>query len=163
MLAMNDGVEILEKRDSFEILVSSVLVGNPLAGFSRVVKIDHRRHRIDSQTIQVILLEPEQRIGSQEIADLVPTEIENCSAPVLVKSETWVGMFVQVGSVKKAQAMLVGRKVGRHPVQDDTNPGAMARIHEGPEVVRRAMTACRGEIAGSLIAPGSVERVLGNG
>ena len=38
----------------------------------------------------------------------------------------------------------------------------MSRIDEGHEVFRRSVAAGDGEIAGGLIAPGSVERVLGN-
>jgi hypothetical protein len=64
---------------------------------------------------------------------------------------------------KKAQAVRVAREVRRHPVQQHADAVLMAVIHKVHEVVGRAEAAGRRKVAGHLIAPRTVEGVLGDG
>ena len=56
--------------------------------------------------------------------------------------------------------MLVGREVRRHPVEDHADAVLVQRVDEVHEVLRRAVAAGRREVAGRLVAPRAVERVL---
>ena len=56
--------------------------------------------------------------------------------------------------------MLVRREVRRHPVQDHADAGLVQVVDEVHQVLRAAVTGRRREVAGGLVAPGTVERVL---
>ena len=77
----------------------------------------------------MILIQPEKGIGQKEIPDLVSAEIKNQGAPVLVLSFFGIGVFIEGRTVKPAQAVIILGEMGRHPVQDDPNPGLVTGIH----------------------------------
>ena len=58
--------------------------------------------------------------------------------------------------------MRVGRKVRGHPVEDHADAALVQVVDEVHEVLRRAVARGRREVAGGLVAPGAVERVLGD-
>ena len=80
--------------------------------------------------------------------------------PVGVKALAGVGVLVEVGAVEEAEAVLVGGEVGRHPVQDDADAVLVQVVDQIHEILRRAVAAGGGEVAGGLVAPGAVEGVL---
>ncbi len=104
-LAVHQLVKAAHKVDRLQVLAPAVLVGHPLAGLAAVVQVEHRRHRIDTQPVEVILLAPEEGVGEQEVAHLVAPIVEDLGAPVLVFALARVGVFVDVGAVKEAQAV----------------------------------------------------------
>ena len=71
-----------------------------------------------------------------------------------------VGMLVEVRAVEEAQAVRVPREVRRHPVEDHADARLVQHVDEVHEVLRRAVARARREVAGALVAPGAVERVL---
>src|SRR5690349_6376036 len=76
-MVMTDGpIQLLEKIDGFEILATAKLIRRPFTGLARVVEINHRSDRIHAQTVDVILLDPEQRIGDQKIANFMAAVVE---------------------------------------------------------------------------------------
>jgi hypothetical protein len=110
----------------------------------------------------VVLVEPEQRAGEQEAADLVPAVVEDEAAPVRVEPLAAVRVLVQVGAVEVGQRPGVGGEVARYPVEDHADPGLVQHVHEVHEVLRGAVPARRGEVPGRLVAPRREERVLGD-
>ncbi len=46
-----------------------------------------------------------------------------------------VGVLIERRAVEAAQGELVGREVGRHPVDDDPDPRVVQRLDHGGEVV----------------------------
>ena len=72
-----------------------------------------------------------------------------------------VGVFVQVRAVEIAEAVFVAGEVRGDPVEDDADTVLMQVVDHVHQVLRGAITARRGEVAGRLIAPGAVERMLG--
>ena len=71
-----------------------------------------------------------------------------------------IGVLVQVGAVEAGQAVGVGREVRRHPVEDHADAPLVEVVDEAHELLRRAVARGRGEVAGRLVAPRPVERVL---
>jgi hypothetical protein len=67
---------------SFEVLATTVDVRCPAAFGSRIVQVEHRCDRIHPKPVDVIFLQPVQRVGHQEVADLGAAEVEHVSAPV---------------------------------------------------------------------------------
>src|SRR5574337_333243 len=55
-----------KESDIVEVLPAAVLVGNPLALAPRVIEVNHRRHGIDAQAVNVVLLKPEQCIADEK-------------------------------------------------------------------------------------------------
>ena len=76
--------------------------------------------------------------------------------------EARIFMLVERGTVVAGERPVVLRKVPGHPVEDDAETGLVAGIDKETQVVRRTVARGRREIAGGLVAPGFVERVLGD-
>ena len=71
-----------------------------------------------------------------------------------------VCVFIAGGAVKLIEAERIFGEVGGDPVQQDPNTGLMELIYQIHEVVRGAETAGGRKIAGTLIPPGGVQRML---
>ena len=110
----------------------------------------------------MVLLQPVQRVGHQEVAHLGAAEVENVGAPVQLLAAVRVGVLVERGAVEAAQRPGVLGKVRGHPVHDDADAGPVQRVDEGPEVVRGAESRRRRVVRRDLVAPRSAERVLGD-
>ena len=156
------GVELFEEVDRFQVLASAVLVRHPLARFAAVIQVQHRRDRVDAEPVDVILVQPEQRVGDQEVADLVPAVVEDQRAPVRMFALPSVGVFVQRRAVKLRQAVFVLGEVGRDPIDQHADAVLVKVIDEVHEVVGFAVAAGRGEVTDRLVTPRSGERMLGH-
>ncbi len=128
-------VKFSEQVNRFEVLSPTVSIGNPLALFAGVIEIEHRCDGIDSQTINVVFLEPEQGIGDQEVSDFVSPEVEDHRPPIGMLALSWIFMFVQRRPVKSTKPVVVLRKVGWHPIDNNSDPILMAVIDEVHEVI----------------------------
>ena len=93
-------VEFLEERDRRQVLSPAVLVGDPLAVLAAVVEVQHRGHRVDADSVDVVLVQPEQGVGDQEIADLVAAVVEDHACPSRVLALARIGVFVQGRAVE---------------------------------------------------------------
>ena len=68
-----------------------------------------------------------------------------------------VGVLIAGRAVELIQAEGVLGEVGRDPVQNDADASLMELIHQILEIIRGAIAAGGGKIAGALIAPGVVQ------
>ena len=141
--------------------MAAVLVGNPFAGFARVVQVKHGRHAIDAQAVHVILLQPEEGAADQETADFGAAIIKNGAGPLGMKTFARVGVLIEVSAVKTRQPVAIGREMRRHPIHEDSDAPLMQVIHQKHEVLRRAVTAGRRKISRGLVTPRPVKRMLG--
>ena len=146
----------------FEVFTPPVDVGNPLTGLAAVVAVEHRGHGIDAQTIDAVVLDPEQRVADQIVEHLAATEVVDQRAPVLVHAFTRVGVLVERLTVETAQPVRIGREVRWHPVNDHFQSGLMAGVDEIAAALRRTETGRRCIQAQRLIAPGTVKGVFGD-
>ena len=105
---------------------------------------------------------PEQRIGQQEVNDLVPPVVEDQRAPVLVLPLARVGVLVKRGAVESGQRPVIAREVRRHPVNNHTDAGFVESVDQILEILGRAVAARRRVEAHHLVAPRRVKGVLGN-
>src|SRR5829696_767176 len=71
-------------------------------------------------------------------------------------------MLVERRAVEPAEPVRVGREMPRHPVEPQPDPGPMARVDKGAEIVRAAMPRGRREQRDRLVAPRAVEREFGD-
>src|ERR1700751_3408223 len=110
-------------------------VRDPLAGFARVIEVKHRSHGVHTQTVDVIFVEPEERIADEKIAHFIAAKVKNQRAPILVLPLAWVEVFVKVGAVELGERMRVLWKMCRHPIHDYADTGLMTFIDEMAEVV----------------------------
>src|SRR6185369_16248100 len=86
IVAIDGEVELLQELDSVEVLVAAEFVRNPFAGFSSVVEIQHGRDCIYPQSVDVILLEPEQGTAAEKIPDLGAPVVEYGAIPLRVET-----------------------------------------------------------------------------
>ena len=151
-----------DELERFQVLPAAVPVGNPGAVFARVIQVQHRRHRVHAQAVDVVAVEPKQRVGDQEVGNFVSAIIENVRAPIRVLAQTRIVVLVQVGAIEAAQAVSIAREMRRHPIQDHAHAGLMKRIHEEHEILRRPVARGRRKVSADLIAPGLVKRMFGH-
>ena len=78
----------------------------------------------------MVLLEPVQRVGHQEIAHLGTAEVEDVSAPIELLTAAGVGMLVERCAVEPAERPRVLGEVGGDPVHDDADAGLVQRVDE---------------------------------
>jgi len=87
----------------------------------------------------VVLAQPEQRVGDQEVAHLVAPEVEHQRAPVGVRPAPGVGVLVQRRAVEAGQGKVVAREVARHPVEDHAEAVLVQALNELAHLVGRAV------------------------
>ena len=140
----NDAAEFLQESDRLQVLAPAVAVGHPLALAAAVVAVEHRGDGIHAQPVDVVALQPVQRAADQEAAHLGAAEIVEQRVPVGLVALARVGMLVERGAVEARQAVRVGRKMRRHPVENHADAGFVeavdmaAKLSGGP---RRAVGA----------------------
>ena len=159
---MHGIVQRLQPVNGFEILAAAIGIGQPLAGLSRIVAIDHRCDRIDTQPIEVKLLQPVQRAAREKTANLLPRMVEHQCLPVGVFAEARVGVLIQRCAIETRKAMRVLGEVPRHPIQQYADATRMHQIDEGAQVIRAAAATGRRIESECLVAPGAIERMLGD-
>ena len=87
-------------------------------------------------------------------------EIVDEGIPIAVHALARIGMLIKGGAVEAGEPVRIVREMRRHPIQDHAEPGTMAAIDEGGEILRRAQFRHRYELPERLIAPGPAERML---
>ena len=132
-------VEPLEEGDGREVLVAAEPVGLPLARPCAEVEPDHRLDAVDPQAVDVVLVEPEQGVGDQEVDDLGALVVERVRVPERDLPLAGVGVLVEVGAVELGEAVRVGGEVGGDPVEDHPDAPAVQGVDQEHEVLR----ACR--------------------
>ena len=153
IILVDSGVEHLEELNGFEVLVSAVDIGHPFAVVAVVVEVEHRCDSVDAQTVDVILVEPEQSVGDEEGTDFVAAKVEYAGAPFLVLALAPVGIFIGRCAVKAVQTVCVLGEVSRNPVHNNADAVLMHDIDELHEVLRLAVTRCGSVVTADLVAP----------
>ena len=82
-------------RLTFQILDTTIDVGNPFSFFAAVVEIKHRRDSIDADAVDVKFAHPVQRARQEEAADLLAAEVEDGGVPLGVKAEPAIRVLVR--------------------------------------------------------------------
>ena len=158
--AGDDGVQVLEELDSFQVLVPAVLVRAPVPAGSAVIKIEHGRDRVNAETVHVILVQPVERVRDQEVLYLCLLIVEDLGSPVRMLTLPGVCVLIAGLAVEIRQAEGVTREMRRHPVKDDADAVLVQIIHEILEFLRFAVAGGGSVISGHLVAPAAVKGVL---
>ena len=156
-------VQSLEEGHRLQVLLAAVLVGDPLPALAVVIQIQHGRHRVHPQTVNVVFLQPVHRAGHQEADHFGLSEVKHQGAPLLVLPFPGVLVLVAGCAVKGGKARGVLGEVGRDPVHNDPDPRLVAPVHKAHKVFGLAVTGGGGEIAHHLVAPGAIVGILGQG
>ena len=133
--------------------MATVLVRNPLAVFTRVVAVNHGSNRVNADTVEAETFYPIQGVALQEVFHFVSAEVVNQGVPVLVVAFARIGVFVQRGAVKLGQAVIIGREVADHPVEDNADTLVVRGFNQCAQFFRRTETTGRRIQSGCLIAP----------
>ena len=110
---MKHFVELPEESDGFEIFAAAEYVRNPFAGLARVIEIEHRGDGVDAQAVDVIFVDPEERVREQEILHLVAPIIENQRAPIRMRAQARICVLVEMRAVEESEAVRVARENAR--------------------------------------------------
>ena len=153
---------MLEELNGIQVLVSAVLVGQPLAFLLAIVQVKHGRDRVNTDTVDVELVDPVHDVGDQEVADLGFTQVKDLGAPVRVLAAAGVRIFKDAAAVKFGKAVGIRAEVGGNPVKDNADTCFMQGVDQVHEILGLAVSGGRRVVACDLIAPGAVERMLGN-
>jgi hypothetical protein len=101
----------------------------------------------------VVLAEPLERAGEEEVADLVAAEVEDEGAPVGMRAAPRVLVLVEGGAVEARERPVVAGEVRGDEVEDHADAGGVEAIDERAEVVRAAEPRGRREVPGHLVPP----------
>ena len=156
----NNGIQMLKKFNSLQILVSAVFIGDPLTVFLTVIQVEHGCNRIYTKTINVAFLYPVKSVCDQEILHLRTSVIVDLGSPIRMLTLSRICMLIYSSSVKVNQSVCILRKMCRYPVKNDTDFLTVKIIHQIFEILRCSVAGSRCVIAGYLIAPGTVKRML---
>ena len=140
-LEMDLVVEPAEEGDRLVVRLRLGRDAGRLAPVARGLEVEHRGDRVDPDGVDVIEVEPVERVGDQEVRHFGAAEVEDVRAPVAVLPPVRVGMLVQGRAVEAAQPVRVAGEVRGDPVEDHAQAAAMQRIDQRHEVVRRAEAA----------------------
>ena len=147
---------MFDQLDGFQILITTVHIGNPFPVLSAVIQIKHAGYRIHTDTVRMIFLHPEQCIGDQIVRYLGTTVIVDQGAPVRMTALSGILMLIKTGAVKCGQTVRIPWEMRRHPVKDHTDSRLMQFIHEEHKVLRCTVSGSRCIITDHLISPGSI-------
>ena len=138
-------------------------IGDPLAGLAAVVSVKHGGHGVHAQSVHAKPFQPVQAIANQKIAHFGATQVVDEGAPVVVETLARVSVFVKVRAVKIAQAMRVGREMGRHPIQQQADAFSMATGHKPGKPCCIPVTRGGCIQPHRLVTPGAIKRVFADG
>jgi len=144
---------VLDELDGFEILSTAITVRYPFSVLTRIIEIEHGSNSIDPQTVDMILIEPEQGTANKKITHLLAAVIVDQRTPFGVGSLAGVLMLIKRGTVEIGKTVGIFWKMGRHPVKQDANLILMADIDEIHKIVGNTVSACHTEGTCNLVAP----------
>ena len=162
MFFLKDRIQVLQELDGFQIFISPIDIGYPFSIIFSVIQVKHGSHGVHTDSIRMILLRPEQRIGDQEILYLRTSVIVDQGSPVGMHPLPWIQMLVQAGAVKVGESECILGEMGRYPVQDHPDPLLMHIVHEIHKVLTASVAAGRRIVSGHLVSPGLVQRMFHN-
>jgi hypothetical protein len=153
-------VQLAEEEDRLEVLAAAVRVREPLARLAAVVEVEHRRHGVDAEPVDVELAQPVERVRDEEAPHLVAAVVEDERAPVGVLAAARVLVLEERRAVEAPQREVVAGKVRRHPVEDHADARAMERVDEETEIVRACRSARSVRSSPTPGTPRALERML---
>ena len=113
---VHHGIQMFKKFNRVKIFPAAVFIGHPLSRLLTVIQIQHGRHRINPDTVDMKLSDPVKNIGNQEIFGFCSSIIKNLGAPIRMLSNPRIGMLENTLSVKTAKSVGVSCKMSRYPV-----------------------------------------------
>ena len=146
-------IELLQKRDSFDILLASLLVRTPFALSAVVVEIQHGSHGIHAQTVDMVLLYPVICVGNKIRLYFGLAPVEYVSAPVFVLTLERIDVLIAALAVPLVQACRILREMRGNPVRDNADTRLMTLVDKRHKVMRSTEARRRRKITDLLISP----------
>src|SRR4030042_5696113 len=160
MVSIDSFIQSFDEGNSIDVFFSSMLVWNPLAILSPVIQIKHGGHRIGPQSIDMVLIEPEEGTADQKFSHFRPTVVKNMALPVRLKSFFRVCMLIKESAIKIDQPMFIVWKVRGHPIENNAYSILMKPINQIHEVLRSAISRRGCKVSHRLVSPGAIERMF---
>src|SRR5437764_4824514 len=92
-VAENGLVQIFNEGNRFQVTISPILVGFPLAVAAGIVELEYGRYGIYTYPVHVKEIQPEARAAYEEGFYLSPLVIEDIAVPVRMKAFAHVGIL----------------------------------------------------------------------
>lgn len=128
-----------------------------------MVLVEHARHTVETETIEVVLIHPEPQVAEQESHDFVMTVIEQPAVPQLVaatSSLVEVLVVCAVEFVESIQNVLGGMAVNN--VEKHSDSHAVSHVDQFLEVFRWSVTTASGEEVVDLVPKAGIVGMLHN-
>ena len=108
----------------------------------------------------MVAVAPTQGVGDEEVGHLIPTEVKDQRAPVLVLALARIFVLIKSRSIEAGQRPIVLGKVSGNPVNENSVAGLMQSVDEVLKIIRGAIAARRRVEARHLISPTGIEGVF---
>ena len=111
----------------------------------------------------MVVFEPEQGVVDEKSCYFAATKVINRRIPIGMKTATAIRVFVQGCAVEQRQAVCVGRKMRRNPVENHADAVFVRVVDQPRKTVGRTKARSRRVHAYRLIPPRRIQRMLGHG
>src|SRR5262249_28048320 len=112
------------------------------------------------ESVDVITLEPEQRVVDEKTRDFAAAEIVDGGVPIRMKAAPRIVVLVERGAVEARQPVLIRREMRRHPVENDAESRRVRLVDETCKARGTAEAGRRRKQTGRLISPRRIEGML---
>ena len=154
----DDLVATLHELDRDEVLLSTLIIELLEARVvDAEVEVEHRGDSVHADAVGMVLVNPIEKVRDEEALHLSATKVELERAPVGM-----LFLLVELVAVEVHEAVFVAAESAGYPVEDDADARLVTGIDEVLELLGVAVARGRRKVAGHLIAPRAVERVLHN-
>ena len=160
MLAEHSSIEPLYELHRLKVSRAAVFIRQPFALLASVIEIKHICYRINAESVNMVLLKPEQRVGNQKALHLGASVIEIRRTPALVFGKLRIIRLIKIRSVKMPESLIIIAEMAGHPVHYDAYSLPVRAVHEIFEILGSSVSACHREITRCLIPPGAVVGML---
>ena len=151
-------VHLLEEFDSLAIVIAAILIRCPWTFI--IVKIKHIRNGIDTDSIKMELLQPENGVRNQEAVHLCFSQVKIQCPPTVVDGAIRIGIFKSRCTIKIGQRIIIFAEMAGNPIHDDADSFFMRFFHKIPQLKQIPVTRSHREVPGDLIAPRSFQRMF---
>ena len=151
-------VHLLQEFDALAIVIAAIFIRCPWTFI--IVKIKHIRNGIDTDSIKMELLQPENGVRNQEAVHLCFSQVKIQCPPTVVDGAIRIGIFKSRCTIKIGQRIIIFAEMAGNPIHDDADSFFMRFFHKIPQLKQIPVTRSHREVPGDLIAPRSFQRMF---
>ena len=162
---MNDLIGQGEVHEGIAVFVTAEIRRIAVEVFAQTVTaVDHRRHTVKTETVEVILIKPELTVREQEMEHFVLAVVEAEAIPSRMLPTIAVMEILIAGTIEVTESLeFILHCMAVHEIHDHMHAATVRVIDESLQFIRRTETAGSCKEVRYMVAEGAVIGVLLDG